>query len=143
MHDAMGSNSYTSGMKNLEPIQAKSFLEEHPDALFIDCRSDAEHFFVGNPIGSMHVAWQDGEDWELNPHFVGEVKRLAGHAVHRPVVLICRSGNRSIDAGEALEEAGFKDVYNVLHGFEGELDEDHHRSAKNGWRYDGLPWQQL
>jgi hypothetical protein len=34
-------------------------------------------------------------------------------------VLICRSGNRSVDAGEALEAAGFSDVYNVLEGFEG------------------------
>ena len=91
----------------------------------------------------MHVAWQDGEDWELNPHFVGEIKRLAGHSVQRPVVLICRSGNRSVDAGEALEAAGFQKVYNVLHGFEGDLDDTHHRSALNGWRHAGLPWQQL
>jgi len=31
--------------------------------------------------------------------------------MNRPVVLICRSGHRSIDAGLALEEAGFKEVY--------------------------------
>ena len=49
-------------------------------------------------------------------------------------MLICRSGNRSLDAGRALEEAGFTKVYNVLHGFEGELDENHHRGAKTGWR---------
>ena len=130
-------------MKNLKPKQAKAMLDEIPDALFVDCRSDAEHFFVGNPIGSVHVAWQDGEDWEINPNFVGEVRRLAGHATNRPIILICRSGNRSVDAGEALEEAGFTNVYNVLHGFEGTLDESHHRSAVNGWRHAGLPWQQL
>lgn len=130
-------------MKHLKPKQAKAFLDENPGALFIDCRSDAEHFFVGHPVGSMHVAWQDGEDWELNPHFVGEIRRLAGHSVQRPVVLICRSGNRSVDAGKALEEAGFNKIFNVLHGFEGELDDDHHRSAINGWRQAGLPWQQL
>ena len=33
-------------------------------------------------------------------------------------------------------------VYNVLHGFEGELDENHHRNAKTGWRHEGLPWEQ-
>ncbi|HEU0290035.1 MAG TPA: rhodanese-like domain-containing protein, partial [Burkholderiales bacterium] len=33
-------------------------------------------------------------------------------------------------------------VWNVLHGFEGDLDETHHRNAKNGWRHDGLPWEQ-
>lgn len=130
-------------MKHLQPEQAKAMLDEQPDTLFVDCRSDSEHFFVGNPVGSVHVAWQDGPDWDLNPHFVGEVKRLAGHATQRIIILICRSGRRSIDAGEALEKAGFTSVYNVMHGFEGELDEQHHRSAVNGWRNSGLPWQQL
>jgi rhodanese-related sulfurtransferase len=63
-------------------------------------------------------------------------------SVNRPVVLICRSGNRSLDAGRALEESGFSKVYNVLHGFEGELDTDHHRGASTGWRFEGLPWEQ-
>jgi len=46
------------------------------------------------------------------------------------------------EAGEFLEQHGFPDVYNVLYGFEGELDEHHHRSTHNGWRFDGLPWEQ-
>ena len=54
----------------------------------------------------------------------------------------CRSGNRSVDAGHALEAAGFTRVYNVLHGFEGELDDNHHRGAMNGWRFEGFPWEQ-
>jgi len=89
------------------------------------------------------LPWYDGPDWDLNPHFVGQVKKIAGqnHA-QRPVVLICRSGNRTIEAGEALERAGFKRVINVLHGFEGPLDEKHHRNTKSGWRVDGLPWEQ-
>jgi len=62
--------------------------------------------------------------------------------VDRPIILICRSGNRSLDAGRALEDAGFTQVANVLHGFEGELDGDHHRNAKSGWRHEGLPWEQ-
>ena len=59
-----------------------------------------------------------------------------------PVVLICRSGNRSDEAGKLLIEHGFKHVYNIVHGFEGELDDDHHRSTVTGWRFDGLPWEQ-
>jgi rhodanese-related sulfurtransferase len=68
------------------------------------------------------------------------VRIAASH--NRPVVLICRSGNRSKEAGAFLEENGFTEVHNVLHGFEGELDEQHHRSTRNGWRFDGLPWEQ-
>ena len=63
--------------------------------------------------------------------------------MHRPVVLICRSGHRSLDAGLALEKAGFADVYNVADGFEGPLDEKKHRGNVGGWRHEGLPWEQL
>lgn len=130
-------------MQQLDPKQAYAMLKENPDALFIDCRSDTEHFFVGHPSDSVHVAWQDGPEFEINPNFVGEVRRLAGHTTQRPVILICRSGRRSIDAADALEQAGFTHVYNVVHGFEGELNNEHHRSSVNGWRHEGLPWQQL
>lgn len=131
-------------MKHLTPREAFDFLHNTPQALMVDCRSEMEYLFVGHPAGALHVAWNDGPDWEVNPHFVGQVKKVAGtnHA-HRPIVLICRSGNRSIEAGETLERAGFTDVYNVLHGFEGDLDENHHRGSKNGWRYEGLPWEQV
>lgn len=127
-------------MKHLEPREAFEFLERTPDALFVDCRSETEYFFVGHPIGAIHVAWSDGPRWEINPDFVAEVRRAAGG--DRPVVLICRSGNRSVDAGLALEKSGFRQVYNVLHGFEGELDRDQHRNTRSGWRFEGLPWEQ-
>jgi len=130
-------------MKHLMPREAFDFLHSAPQALLIDCRSEMEYLFVGHPAGALHVSWNDGPDWEVNPHFVGQVKKLAGtnHA-SRPIVLICRSGNRSTEAGEALERAGFTNVHNVLHGFEGELDDSHHRGSKNGWRFEGLPWEQ-
>ena len=73
----------------------------------------------------------------------GEVKKLAGtNHTTRPVVLICRSGNRSQEAGEELERAGFTRVCNVLHGFEGELNDKHQRNTLAGWRFEGLPWEQ-
>ena len=130
-------------MDHLSPRDALEFLQKHPDALFIDVRSEMEYLFVGHPVGAMHVAWNDGPEWAVNPEFVATVKKLAGpgHA-ERPVVLICRSGNRSQEAGEELERAGFRRVANVVHGFEGELDENHHRNTVAGWRFEGLPWEQ-
>jgi rhodanese-related sulfurtransferase len=130
-------------MEHLKPKDAHEFLKKEPTAVFIDCRSEMEYLFVGHPVGSMHVAWNDGPDWEINPHFVGQVKKACGHSTHRPVVLICRSGNRTIDAGHALEAAGFTRVFNVLEGFEGELDDHHHRGTIGGWRKEGLPWEQV
>jgi len=129
-------------MKHLTPKEAHQFLQSSPEALLIDVRSEIEFLFVGHPVGAIHVSWNDGPDWDVNPHFVGEVRKLAGHSGERPVVLICRSGNRSESAGEALLAAGFKNVHNVLHGFEGELDDKHHRNSVSGWRCDGLPWEQ-
>ena len=127
-------------MKHFEPRATYEFLKRTPDAVFIDCRSETEYHFVGHPVGAIHIAWSDGPKWEINPEFVAEVRKVAGS--QRPVVLICRSGKRSLDAGLALEAAGYTDVYNVLHGCEGELDVEEHRSTRSGWRFEGLPWEQ-
>ena len=128
-------------MKHLKPNEAQQFLEQNAQAVMIDCRSEMEYLFVGHPVGAHHVAWNDVPDWEINPHFVGQVRKIA--SMNRPVVVICRSGQRSISAGQMLEQAGFGEVYNVLDGFEGPLDDEHHRGTRSGWRKEGLPWEQL
>jgi rhodanese-related sulfurtransferase len=127
-------------MKHLTPKEAYQFLRDHPLALFIDVRSEMEFLFVGHPTDAKMVPWNDGPDWEINPNFVPYIKKAT--SVDRPIVLICRSGNRSKEAGLVLEQAGFTQVYNVLHGFEGDLDENHQRGTTSGWRFDGLPWEQ-
>jgi rhodanese-related sulfurtransferase len=130
-------------MKSIQPKEAHAFIKQHPDAIFVDCRSEIEFLYVGHPVGADHIPWQDAPDWDVNPNFVREVKARAAGALERPVVLICRSGRRTLAAGEALEKAGFVDVQHVVHGFEGDLDDNFHRGNKNGWRFDGLPWQQM
>lgn len=127
-------------MQHLTPKQAYEFLQSNPEAVFIDVRSEIEHMFVGHPENSMLVPWVDGPDWEINPDFVAHVKKAS--SLNRPVVLICRSGRRSVDAGLVLEKAGLTEVYNVLNGFEGDLNDHHHRNSINGWRFEGLPWTQ-
>ena len=46
------------------------------------------------------------------------------------------------DTVNKLLEAGIANVYHIDEGFEGELDEQHHRSSSGGWRYHDLPWEQ-
>ncbi len=128
-------------MRQISPKEAVQILQSEPAAILIDVRSELEYMFVGHPVGAIHVPWQDGPDWDINPHFVSQVRKLAGK--ERPVLLICRSGVRSAEAGRQLETEGWQHVYNILHGFEGELDEHHHRSTLNGWRHEGLPWEQM
>ncbi|GAB4175604.1 MAG: hypothetical protein OHK0026_15460 [Rhodocyclaceae bacterium] len=127
-------------MKHLTPREAAEFLRQNPTAVFVDVRSEMEFLFVGHPVGAIMIPWNDGPNWDINPDFIAHVKKAT--SVDRPVVLICRSGNRSREAGHALEQAGFTRVYNVLHGFEGDLSDDHRRNVLNGWRFEGLPWEQ-
>jgi rhodanese-related sulfurtransferase len=130
-------------MQHLTPRQAWDFLRSHPEALFLDVRMEIEYLYVGHPPGVVHVPWYEYP--EMQPHpgpFVERVRREGG-SEQRPVVLICRSGKRTVEAGLALEAAGFEQVVNVLHGFEGDLDAQFHRGRLNGWRFDGLPWEQL
>jgi rhodanese-related sulfurtransferase len=130
-------------MKHLTPLETASYLAAHSDALFVDVRMEIEYLYVGHPPGVVHIAWYEYPEMQAHPEaFVAQVKREGGRE-NRPVVLICRSGKRTVEAGLALEAAGFTEVVNVLHGFEGELDEHFQRGRLNGWRFDGLPWEQL
>jgi rhodanese-related sulfurtransferase len=130
-------------MKHLTPLQTWQYLQSNPDALFVDVRMEIEYLYVGHPPGVVHIAWYEYPEMQADPGtFVRQV-RLEGGREDRPVVLICRSGKRTVEAGQALESAGFREVVNVLHGFEGELDEHFQRGRLNGWRHDGLPWEQL
>jgi len=78
---------------------------------------------------------------QLNHAFVQQVQQ---HAPDKsaPVLLLCRSGQRSVDAAKALEANGYTHLINILEGFEGPLDENKHRGSLGGWRFHGLPWQQ-
>jgi rhodanese-related sulfurtransferase len=130
-------------MKNLPPREAWALLQRQPDALFVDVRMEIESLYVGRPPGVENIPWYEYPDLTPNPQaFAAAVEREAGDKT-RTVVLICRSGKRTVDAGLALEAAGFTEVVNILHGFEGDLDDGFHRSTVNGWRHDGLPWEQM
>jgi len=129
--------------------KAWDLIQKEPKVAFIDVRSDMEYLFIGHPTGSVNIPWIEEPDWEVNPHFVRDVRKLVlggvidspdHHSV--PVLLICRSGNRSDEAGQLLVENGFKRVYNIEQGFEGDLDDKHQRSTLGGWRHDNLPWEQ-
>ena len=54
----------------------------------------------------------------------------------------CDARDRALEAGQTLERAGFAEVYHVVPGFEGELDDKRHRGTTSGWRFAGLPWEQ-
>lgn len=42
-----------------------------------------------------------------------------------PVVLMCNSGNRSVEAADIFREAGFTEIYNLTDGIQGWMQDDY------------------
>jgi len=134
-------------LNSVTATKAWQMCQQDPRTLLIDVRSSMEFLFVGHPTGAVHIPWIDEPDWVINKNFVTEIRKLALGGLNEkaddvPIILICRSGNRSEDAGKLLMESGIKNVSHIDEGFEGKLDDDHHRSAVGGWRFHNLPWEQ-
>ena len=105
----------------------------------VDIRSDAEREWVGWVPGAPAVAWKQWPGMALNPDFDAQLQAAvpAGHKV----LLLCRSGVRSIAAAKRATQLGLE-AYNILEGFEGDPDASGHRGQTGGWRQLGLPWRQ-
>ena len=106
--------------------------------VIVDVRSDAERAWVGTVPGAVALAWKQWPRMTPNPEFDAGLQQFDNS---RPLLMLCRSGVRSIAAARRAEELGLQ-AYNILEGFEGEPDGDRHRGNLGGWRYCGLPWQQ-
>jgi rhodanese-related sulfurtransferase len=109
-------------------------------AVLVDVRSAEERKFVGHVPETLHVAWATGTALTRNPRFTRELEAKAGK--EQVVLLLCRSGKRSALAAEVAAKAGFKHVFNVFEGFEGDLNEQQQRGEHNGWKHWNLPWVQ-
>jgi len=129
-------------MKHLDPKEAWDLLQKQPNALLIDVRMDIEVKYVGHPPGGINIPWYEYPELMPDPmKFVHAVQKVV-KSKNQPLVLLCRSGIRTLEAGRALVNAGFTDVTNIIDGFEGPLDDNEQRGTEAGWRFDGLPWIQ-
>ena len=114
---------------DITPEESWKLLSENPEAVLVDCRTDAEWRCVGVPDLSrlgrevVYVEWNRA-DGQHNDNFVDDLIAAGVTPGERPVVFLCRSGNRSIGAAETATEAGIAPSYNMLDGFEGQLDEN-------------------
>lgn len=128
-------------IENLTPQESWELLQQNTSAVLVDVRTQMEHAYVGHPIGAVHIPWKEAPSWEINPNFVADVKKLV-LSCDAPILLLCRSGQRSLSAARTLEDAGYKHLVNIIDGFEGALDPHKHRGLLGGWRFCGLPWEQ-
>ena len=136
-------------VNRVTPPEAWEILQKVDKATLFDVRSTMEYEYVGHPVNAVHIPWQEAPDWAIDPDFTEKVRQslLAMHGPDieveiLPVMLICRSGKRSLAAANELARQGFRSVYNVEEGFEGDKDQKNQRNTTNGWRYHDLPWEQ-
>lgn len=136
-----------AGVPDISPRAAWQELASDPDAMLVDVRTDAEWNFVGVPelgeVGKQVVLipWQLYPTMQVNGAFVEHLRRAGASPTSR-LYFICRSGARSLAAGQAAQAAGFPQAFNVADGFEGPVDGEGHRGNLAGWKADGLPWRQ-
>lgn len=124
---------------DLSPPHAWSLVEAG-EAVLVDVRTAEELALVGRVPGAIHVPWAHGVDMIPNAEFTRELAAVAPPGL--PLLFLCRSGKRSERAADAASLAGWKQAYNVLEGFEGEIDAAGRRGMVDGWRFHGLPWEQ-
>jgi rhodanese-related sulfurtransferase len=138
--------------------EAAAFVAQNaPKTLFLDIRTPAEVTFLGMAapadanvpymVDPPFQEWDNAKSsFKLEGNPDPEVRRrlsAKGLGPNDTIILMCRSGDRSAAASNLLAEAGFKNVYSVVDGYEGDLAADGPKAgqrAVNGWKNAGLPW---
>ncbi len=138
-------------------ITAKeAFMKWHTapdDVKILDVRTPEEYIFIGHapmacniPVKFITHKWSSEDQKPVMPKnsdFVLQVKKR-----FKPtdtIMVMCRSGSRSALSINMLAQAGFKNVYNITDGFEGDKVKDPEsyfegKRLRNGWKNSGAPW---
>lgn len=154
--DAVPARKRTTAGLLVNAAEARRILQARPrDAVLVDIRSRVEAVYVGQPaLAHVHVPFLEPAEplrWNAaanalemkrNPNFVQEVRAAVARVGAREdsaIFLLCRSGDRSAHAADALAAAGLPRVYSIVDGFEGDLGADGKRDV-NGWKNVGGEW---
>jgi rhodanese-related sulfurtransferase len=121
-------------IKSVSPSEAQALLAE--GAVYVDVRSEPE-FEAGHPPGALNIPLLHAGIGGMtpNPEFAEVMQRCFGRG--EQLIMGCRSGQRSLRAGEMLVAAGYLDVSNLFTGWEGSRDAFGQMTP--GWRLAGLP----
>lgn len=132
---------------DVTPQEAWEALQADSNSQLIDVRTAPEWSYAGLPdlsgIGKQTgtLSWKFYPNFDLNPDFLA---RLEQHFPDKSVKLyfLCKTGGRSTDAAIAATQAGYTAAYNIVGGFEGDMNNHRQRGKLSGWKAAGLPWQQ-
>ncbi len=123
---------------NIAPELAWQWVQTG-QAVMVDVRTDAERDWVGKVPGAIAVAWKQWPTMQANADFDAQLRAAVPQGAK--VVLLCRSSVRSVAAAKRAAELNIE-AYNILEGFEGDVDSKGQRGFLGGWRKRGLPWSQ-
>jgi rhodanese-related sulfurtransferase len=134
--------------------EAHAMWQANPEGIkILDVRTPEEYVFVGHApmaynapskiwTGKLDAAKKDYV-LEDTPQFEVRVKQL--FSLDDTILVMCRSGHRSAPAVNRMAAIGFKNVYNITDGFEGDKVADQSspsfgKRMLNGWRNSSVPW---
>jgi rhodanese-related sulfurtransferase len=121
------------------PREAHVLATRH-NATIVDVRSRFEYDYIGRVPATPLIEWKRWPGGEINAKFLEQLQEQ--FAKDDILLFLCRSGVRSHSTAVVAADAGFTRAFNILEGFEGDLDESGQRGHLGGWRKAGLPWVQ-
>lgn len=138
---------------DVTPAQAYDMLQKDPEHTFlVDIRTRYEYQDIGHPVGAYNIpfkfyttqAGEKGYNKVANANFCKDLMARFNPETDT-LLFMCRSAHRSVGACNVAADCGFKKVYNLLSGFEGDKikdknSPDYGKRMLAGWRIEGLPW---
>ena len=123
---------------NIPSKKVKDFLNYNPNSVVLDVRTEEEWSSIGKPDAeslnskTLFISLLLGPDRQKNENFV---KDFIDKKVSKKdnVLIICRSGVRSMAAAKLLQQQGYKNLINISDGFEG------NPATGEGWKKTNLP----
>jgi rhodanese-related sulfurtransferase len=103
-------------IKEMMPWDAEEYLESHPETLIVDIRETHEYDTMHIP-DSLHVPrgiLENACEWDFE-----ETEPELVKARDKPVLLVCRSGNRTTLAAYTLQQMGYENVISPKTGLRG------------------------
>jgi rhodanese-related sulfurtransferase len=118
--------------------KVKNFLETNPNSVVLDVRTEEEWNGVGKPDAeslnskTFFISLLLGPDRKKNENFTQDFlqKKISKKD---NILIICRSGVRSMAAAKLLQQEGYKNLVNISDGFEG------NPATGDGWKKSNLP----
>jgi rhodanese-related sulfurtransferase len=123
---------------NISSEKVKNFLETNPNSIILDVRTEEEWNGVGKPDAeslnskTFFISLLLGPDRQKNENFIKDFlqKKISKKD---NILVICRSGVRSMAAAKLLQQEGYKNLVNISDGFEG------NPATGEGWKKSNLP----